>query len=118
MSLGIDALAHTWLRVSYTFLPLVLIPPTMSRVREHSHVLILIAPHWTVMHWLVEMLYISAAADAALATVAAPRSAVTSGRVGLPSTPRELAAVGLAPERLNLSVSGPNSLQSNVIPTR
>lgn len=30
--------------------PLVLIRPTLSRVRGHGHVLKLLAPHWPVMH--------------------------------------------------------------------
>ncbi|XP_062286992.1 uncharacterized protein LOC133992289 [Scomber scombrus] len=54
--LGIDALAHVWPHeLLYAFPPLALIPPTLSRVRDHSHALILIAPHWPAMHWLAEI---------------------------------------------------------------
>ncbi|XP_059182347.1 uncharacterized protein LOC131961092 [Centropristis striata] len=54
--LGIDALAHAWPReLLYAFPPLALIPPTLSRVREHGHALILVAPHWPAMHWLAEI---------------------------------------------------------------
>ncbi|XP_029937836.1 uncharacterized protein LOC115380768 [Myripristis murdjan] len=54
--LGIDALAHAWPHVLlYAFPPLALIPPTLSRVREQGHALILIAPHWPAMHWLAEI---------------------------------------------------------------
>ncbi|XP_075307052.1 uncharacterized protein LOC142368762 [Odontesthes bonariensis] len=54
--LGVDALAHAWPRERlYAFPPLALIPPTLSRVREHGHALILIAPHWPAMHWLTEI---------------------------------------------------------------
>ena len=54
--LGIDALAHAWPReLLYAFPPLALILPTLSRVREYGHSLILIAPHWPAMHWLAEI---------------------------------------------------------------
>ena len=54
--LGVDALAHAWPHeLLYAFPPLALIPPTLSRVREHGHALILIAPHWPAMHWLAEI---------------------------------------------------------------
>ena len=54
--LGVDALAHAWPRERlYAFPPLALIPPTLSRVREHGHALLLIAPHWPAMHWLAEI---------------------------------------------------------------
>lgn len=54
--LGVDALARAWPHeLLYAFPPLALIPPTLSRVREHGHTLILIAPHWPAMHWLAEI---------------------------------------------------------------
>ena len=54
--LGVDALAHAWPHeLLYAFPPLALIPPTLARVRRHSHSLILIAPHWPAMHWLAEI---------------------------------------------------------------
>ncbi|XP_030584735.1 uncharacterized protein LOC115779969 [Archocentrus centrarchus] len=54
--LGVDALAHVWPPVLlYAFPPLALIPPTLSRVREHRHTMILIAPLWPTMHWLAEI---------------------------------------------------------------
>ncbi|XP_054870821.1 uncharacterized protein LOC111570364 [Amphiprion ocellaris] len=54
--LGMDTLAHIWpLVLLYAFPPLALIPPTLDRVREHRHTLILIALHWPAMHWLAEL---------------------------------------------------------------
>ncbi len=54
--LGVDALAHAWPHeLLYAFPPLALIPPTLSRVREYGHTMILIAPHWPAMHWLAEI---------------------------------------------------------------
>ncbi|XP_029973330.1 uncharacterized protein LOC115407110 [Salarias fasciatus] len=54
--LGVDALAHVWPSVLlYAFPPLTLIPPTLDRVREHCHTLVLIAPQWPAMHWLAEV---------------------------------------------------------------
>ena len=54
--LGIDALAHVWPQeLLYAFPPLSLIPPTLNRVREQGHKLILIAPFWPAMHWLAEI---------------------------------------------------------------
>ncbi|XP_032363038.1 LOW QUALITY PROTEIN: uncharacterized protein LOC116675032 [Etheostoma spectabile] len=54
--LGVDALAHAWpSALLYAFPPLALIPPTLSRVREHQCRMILIAPHWPAMHWLAEI---------------------------------------------------------------
>ncbi|KAK5935334.1 hypothetical protein CgunFtcFv8_020703 [Champsocephalus gunnari] len=54
--LGVDALAHVWaLVLLYAFPPLALIPPTLARVREQRHTLILIAPHWPAMYWLAEI---------------------------------------------------------------
>lgn len=48
--------AHVWPhKLLYAFPPLALILPTMSRVREYSHSLILIAPHWPAMHWVAEI---------------------------------------------------------------
>lgn len=52
---GIDALMHIWpheLLYPPLFPSLALVPPTLSRVREYGHSLILIAPHWPAMHWL------------------------------------------------------------------
>lgn len=58
--LSVDAFAHVWLHVMlYAFPPLALVPPTLARVRDQGHKLILVAVHWPVMHWLVEILYIS-----------------------------------------------------------
>ena len=54
--LGVDALAHVWPHeLLYAFPPLALIPPTLSRVREYGHTLILVAPLWPAMHWLAEI---------------------------------------------------------------
>lgn len=54
--MGIDALVHIWPQeLLYAFLPLALIPTTLTRLREHGHRLILVAPHWSVMYWLAEI---------------------------------------------------------------
>ncbi|XP_041864797.1 uncharacterized protein LOC121654646 [Melanotaenia boesemani] len=54
--LGLDALAHEWPRLLlYAFPPLELIIPTLARVREGGHSLILIAPRWPGKHWLAEI---------------------------------------------------------------
>lgn len=54
--LGVDALAHTWPHeLPHAFPPLALVPPTLSRVRECGHMLVLIALHWPAMHWLAEI---------------------------------------------------------------
>lgn len=54
--LGVDALAHEWPRtLLYAFPPVALISPTLARVRERSHYMILIAPHWPGKHWLAEI---------------------------------------------------------------
>lgn len=58
--LSVDALAHVWLHVVlYAFPPLALVPPSLARARDQGHKLILVAVHWPVVHWLVEILYIS-----------------------------------------------------------
>lgn len=53
----LDTLAHKWPRVILeAFPPLALISPTFSQsAGEGSLSLILIAPHWTEKHWLVEI---------------------------------------------------------------
>lgn len=54
--LGMDALAHEWPHaLLYAFPPLELIAPTLSRVREEKHSLILVAPHWPSMYWMGEI---------------------------------------------------------------
>ena len=54
--LGLDALAYEWPRVLlYAFPPLELIIPTLARVREKGHALILIAPRWPGKYWLAEI---------------------------------------------------------------
>ncbi|XP_047205469.1 uncharacterized protein LOC124857922 [Girardinichthys multiradiatus] len=53
---GLDALAHKWPpALLYAFPPLELIIPTLARVREGKHSLILIAPCWPGKHWLAEI---------------------------------------------------------------
>ncbi|XP_034567334.1 uncharacterized protein LOC117832353 [Notolabrus celidotus] len=60
-SLGMDALAHPWPDVLlYAFPPLSLISPTLARVRQQSLSLILIAPQWTLKHWVAEITQILA----------------------------------------------------------
>lgn len=52
--------AHIWPHVLFnTCPPLALLPPTLSKIREHGNELILIPPHWLAMHWLVEIYSIS-----------------------------------------------------------
>lgn len=54
--LGMDALAHKWPRsLLYAFPPLELISPTLSRVREEKHSLILVAPYWPARYWMAEI---------------------------------------------------------------
>ena len=54
--MGLDALAYEWPRVLlYAFPPLELIIPTLARVREKGHALILIAPRWPGKYWLAEI---------------------------------------------------------------
>lgn len=54
--LDVDALTPFWPPILlYAFPPLVLIPPTLSKVRDHRHTLILTAPHWPAMGWLAEI---------------------------------------------------------------
>ncbi|XP_023819243.1 uncharacterized protein LOC105357907 [Oryzias latipes] len=55
--LGVDALAHEWpCRLLYAFPPLELIAPTLTRVREGKHSLILVAPRWPGKHWLADII--------------------------------------------------------------
>nr|XP_046244201.1 uncharacterized protein LOC124058723 [Scatophagus argus]XP_046244202.1 uncharacterized protein LOC124058723 [Scatophagus argus]XP_046244204.1 uncharacterized protein LOC124058723 [Scatophagus argus]XP_046244205.1 uncharacterized protein LOC124058723 [Scatophagus argus]XP_046244206.1 uncharacterized protein LOC124058723 [Scatophagus argus]XP_046244207.1 uncharacterized protein LOC124058723 [Scatophagus argus]XP_046244208.1 uncharacterized protein LOC124058723 [Scatophagus argus]XP_04624421 len=84
-----------------------MIPPTLSRVREHGHALILIAPHWPVMHWLVEIYQLMCAQPC--------RDLLSQGGRGcFPPALRTPGAVVLAPEWLNLSAVG---LSQRVIST-
>ncbi|KAK5924745.1 hypothetical protein CgunFtcFv8_017331 [Champsocephalus gunnari] len=54
--LGVDALAHDWPPdLLYAFQPLALIPPTLARVKEQRHTLVLIAPPWPAMYGLAEI---------------------------------------------------------------
>ncbi|XP_037536617.1 uncharacterized protein LOC119413633 [Nematolebias whitei] len=51
-ALGQDALAHPWPRVLlYAFPPLSLIWPTLQRVLEEGHRMLLVAPYWPVRPW-------------------------------------------------------------------
>ncbi|KAK5890741.1 hypothetical protein CesoFtcFv8_014232 [Champsocephalus esox] len=53
---GVDALMHNWPPgYLYTFPPQALIPPTLARVREQRHTLVLIAPPWPAMYGLAEI---------------------------------------------------------------
>ncbi|XP_050958769.1 LOW QUALITY PROTEIN: uncharacterized protein LOC127160164 [Labeo rohita] len=55
--MGVDALAHQWPNVLlYAFPPLSLIIPTLRRVREYGHSVILIAPNWPGKVWLAEIM--------------------------------------------------------------
>ncbi|KAK5892478.1 hypothetical protein CesoFtcFv8_012851 [Champsocephalus esox] len=54
--LGVDVLVHNWPPgLLYAFPPLALIPPTLARVKEQRHTLILIAPPWPAMYGLAEI---------------------------------------------------------------
>ena len=54
--MGGDAIAHEWTQVLlYAFPPVNLITPTLARVRERGHALILIAPRWLGKYWLAEI---------------------------------------------------------------
>ncbi|XP_043992837.1 uncharacterized protein LOC122842759 [Gambusia affinis] len=51
-ALGQDALAHPWPRVLlYAFPPLSLIWPTLQRVLEEGHRMLLVAPYWPAQPW-------------------------------------------------------------------
>lgn len=51
-SLGQDALAHPWPQVLlYAFPPLPLIWPTLQRVYQEGHKLLLVAPYWPARIW-------------------------------------------------------------------
>ncbi|XP_014827275.1 PREDICTED: uncharacterized protein LOC106916513 [Poecilia mexicana] len=51
-ALGQDALAHPWPRVLlYAFPPLSLIWPTLQRVLEEGHKMLLVAPYWPARPW-------------------------------------------------------------------
>nr|XP_055040043.1 uncharacterized protein LOC129427314 [Misgurnus anguillicaudatus] len=55
--MGVDALAHPWPKaLLYAFPPLSLIVPTLRRIREHGHSVILIAPRWPGRIWLAEIM--------------------------------------------------------------
>lgn len=55
--LGMDALAHPWPNaLLYAFPPISLILPTLTRVREQGHSLILIAPRWPAKLWMAEII--------------------------------------------------------------
>jgi len=52
--LGVEALPHTWPNaLLYVFPPLSLIIPTLKRVRECGHSVILIVPNWPGKLWLM-----------------------------------------------------------------
>ncbi|KAL6455739.1 hypothetical protein MHYP_G00355900 [Metynnis hypsauchen] len=58
--MGVDALAHPWLRVLlYAFLLLALIPTTLTRVKQEGPSLILIAPNWTKEFRKTDQLFVS-----------------------------------------------------------
>lgn len=109
--LGVDVLAHFWPHeLLRAFPPLTLIPPSLSRVREHGHALILLAEVRNALGGGD----ISASADAALAAPAAPGPAIADKKVGLSSAPRAPAAVGLAPEWLNLATGDFHHTKSSI----
>lgn len=55
--LGVDALAHLWPNtLLYAFPLLSLIGPTLQRVQEFRHSLILIAPYWLGKLWIAEII--------------------------------------------------------------
>ncbi len=55
--MGVDALAHPWPNIQlYAFPLLSLIIPTLRRVRECGHSVILIAPNWPGKLWLAEIM--------------------------------------------------------------
>ena len=104
--LGIDALAHTWPpELLYAFPPLTLIFPTLSRVREFGHSLVLIAPHWPAMHALAGG-DLSAVVRSALAAPDAQGPADAGPRYGFPSEPGASGPLGLAPEWRGWSAVG------------
>ncbi|XP_073677299.1 uncharacterized protein [Garra rufa] len=54
--MGVDALAYPWPNVLlYAFPPLSLIIPTLRRVKQYGHSVILIAPNWPGKLWLTEI---------------------------------------------------------------
>lgn len=86
-----NGLLHGWPHVLLTlFLPCPCFPKLCSRVRENGHLLILIASHWPVLHWLAEIYQLLPGS-----ALAAP--VITDGGLSLPSTFGTSAAVGLAP---------------------
>ena len=97
-------LAHVWPPVLlYAFPPLALIPPTLSRVREHRHTLILIAP--TGLQCIGWRRYEAAVRVAVAAPVT--QGHTVSGRVDYFSpTPGTLGTMGLAREWYHLSTVG------------
>ncbi|KAK5890188.1 hypothetical protein CesoFtcFv8_013737 [Champsocephalus esox] len=85
----------------YAFPPLALISPTLARVREQRHTLILIAPHWPAMYWLAEIYQLLCGQPWQLPL----RRDILSQAGGgdLSPTPRALGSMGLAREWYNLN---------------
>lgn len=88
----------------YVFPPLALIPPTLARLMEHGHNVILVTLHWPAMHWLAEIYRLVVCPS--IAAPAAPAPAVTRGGVDVPLPPRASGAMGLAPDWFILSAVG------------
>ena len=111
--MGLDALAHEWPHVLlYAFPPLELIIPTLARMRVGGHALILTAPLWPGKYWLAEIVQLLC--KSALASAFTQGSPDASARGDLPPSSRANGSVGLARERMNLTIAG---LPRNVITT-
>ncbi|KAI2645853.1 Transposon Ty3-G Gag-Pol polyprotein [Labeo rohita] len=109
--MGVDALAHQWPNVLlYAFPPLSLIIPTLRRVREYGHSVILIAPNWPGES--VAGGDNAAFIRPAVASPATQRPPLAGARGDIPPCPGQGCSLGLARERLNLNARG---LPSRVI---
>ncbi len=104
--------AHEWPRtLLYAFPPIVLISPTLYRVREEGLKLILIALRWPGKYWLAEIIHMLYKDPWSLPLC---RDLLSSRRGDFSSTSRTPGTMGLACEWFNLNTTG---LSDSVIRT-
>ena len=56
LTLGTDALAHSWPRGLYSFPPVSLFAQTLCKVREDEEQVLLVAPYWPTRTWFSELM--------------------------------------------------------------